>query len=762
MRIAEGFGGFPLAMVVILSAGNAPAYANDATGDIEKITVTATRAERDIKDVPATVSVISAEAMEKNLARDIADLIRYEPGVSVGGSNRFGLNGFTIRGIGDDRILTQVDGVPIVDEYNFGAFLTARRDFIDVDALKTVEIVRGPASSLYGSDALGGVVSFLTKDPEDYLTADRPYHFSAKGGYSSEDQSFLSTATVAGGGEVFKGLLVYTYREGEETESNGGDEVSAGPARGKADPQDFDSHNVLAKLVYDLNDAHRFRLTADYYQTDSAVDVLSDDGAFTCSSRGCSHSNLTTTAADGRERYRVLLGHDYQGDALLFHRAQWQIYFQDSKSEQETSQQRMNLRARSLEDRQRYSSFSQEVFGAELQLDRAFDFGATEHYLVYGFEYEDTDSETLRDGGTVNAQTGAPIRNPFLNFPTRGFPLSETTEYAFFLQNEITLFDGRFSLTPGLRYDDYEMTPNPDAVFLAGNPGTAVPEKFKDQEVSFKLGAVFHFNKVYSLRAQFAEGFRAPPYDDVNRAFTNFIGGYTTLPNAQLKSERSDSYEFGVRGEGRYGNFSLTGFLNEYNNFIDTNFVRGFNRQTGLLEFQPSNLEQAEIKGVEFAGAWNLEASFPKLQGFSAYASVAYARGNDEQSGRPLNAVDPMKGVFGLSYQPNETWRAELVVTAVKRKTRIDDSGVDGEDFRYFATPGFVTLDLLGEYRFGQRARVNLGVFNLTDKKHWHWSDAFALGGIGQSGPPGAVLWDNIDRFSRPGINVSTSFRYVF
>ena len=286
MKIANGFGGFALAM--ILSAGNAPAYANDAVEDIEKITVTATRAERNIKDVPATVSVISAEAMEKNLARDIADLIRYEPGVSVGGSNRFGLNGFTIRGIGDDRILTQVDGVPIVDEYNFGAFLTARRDFIDVDALKTVEIVRGPASSLYGSDALGGVVSFLTKDPEDYLTADRPYHFSAKGGYSSEDQSFLSTATAAGGGEVFKGLLVYTYRDGEETESNGGGEVSAGPARGKADPQDFDSHNVLAKLVYDLNDAHQFRLTADYYQNDSDVDVLSDDGTFTCSARGCS------------------------------------------------------------------------------------------------------------------------------------------------------------------------------------------------------------------------------------------------------------------------------------------------------------------------------------------------------------------------------------------------------------------------------------------------------------------------------------------
>ena len=166
-------------------------------------------------------------------------MIRYEPGVSVGGSNRFGLNGFTIRGVGDDRVLTQVDGVPTIDEYNFGAFMTARRDIVDVDALKTVEIVRGPASSLYGSDALGGVVSFLTKDPEDYLAeVNRPWYLSAKGGYSSEDNSFLTTATAAGGGEVLKGLLVYTWRDGEETESNGSDDAP-GPARGKAGPAKF-------------------------------------------------------------------------------------------------------------------------------------------------------------------------------------------------------------------------------------------------------------------------------------------------------------------------------------------------------------------------------------------------------------------------------------------------------------------------------------------------------------------------------------------
>ena len=197
MRFGTESGLFAAVVLVGLTAANVVSHA----AEIEYITVTATRVERLLEDVPATVSIISADEVEKNLSRDIRDLIRYEPGVSVGGSNRFGLNGITIRGIGDDRVLTQVDGVPTIDEYNFGAFMTARRDFVDVDALKTVEVVRGPASSLYGSDALGGVVSFLTKDPEDYLEAvERPWYLSAKGGYSSEDNSFLTTATAVGGG----------------------------------------------------------------------------------------------------------------------------------------------------------------------------------------------------------------------------------------------------------------------------------------------------------------------------------------------------------------------------------------------------------------------------------------------------------------------------------------------------------------------------------------------------------------------------------
>ncbi len=158
----------------------------------ETIVVVGTRSERSIDEVAASVSLRTSEDIERELARDIADLVRFEPGVTVGGTgSRFGLGGFNIRGIEGNRVLTLVDGVRVSDEFSFGPFLSARRDFVDIDSLSRAEIARGPISSLYGSDALGGVVAFTTKRPRDYLTEGDDTHLGAKLGYSSADSSVV-------------------------------------------------------------------------------------------------------------------------------------------------------------------------------------------------------------------------------------------------------------------------------------------------------------------------------------------------------------------------------------------------------------------------------------------------------------------------------------------------------------------------------------------------------------------------------------------
>ena len=166
---------------VVTSAAELEARVDDV------ITVVGTRTERALNDVAASITVKTSDDIERELTRNIADLVRFEPGITVGGTgDRFGLGGFNIRGIGGNRVLTIVDGVRISDEFSFGPFLSARRDFVDVDSIYQAEIARGPISSLYGSDALGGVVALRTKTAEDYLGGESTY-VGLKTGYSSSN-----------------------------------------------------------------------------------------------------------------------------------------------------------------------------------------------------------------------------------------------------------------------------------------------------------------------------------------------------------------------------------------------------------------------------------------------------------------------------------------------------------------------------------------------------------------------------------------------
>lgn len=143
---------------------------DEAPTELDRIVVTGTRTERAIADVPNTVDIIDREQMDNRLVRDLKDLFRYEPGISVSSSfGRFGLGDIRIRGLGGNRVRIDTDGIPVSDAFAIGSFSNANRNFVDLDTLKRVEVLRGPGSALYGSDALGGVVAFQTKDPQDYL-----------------------------------------------------------------------------------------------------------------------------------------------------------------------------------------------------------------------------------------------------------------------------------------------------------------------------------------------------------------------------------------------------------------------------------------------------------------------------------------------------------------------------------------------------------------------------------------------------------------
>ncbi|MDH3644226.1 MAG: TonB-dependent receptor plug domain-containing protein, partial [Gammaproteobacteria bacterium] len=140
---------------------NPPVFAQSFSETfIDEIVVVGARLPRPVADVVGHVDVITREALLNGLATDLGDVARYTPGVSVAvADSRFGETEFTIRGLSGNRVATLIDGVPIPDQFDVGAFANAGQNFLIPDAVSRIEILRGPASTLFGSDALGGVVA---------------------------------------------------------------------------------------------------------------------------------------------------------------------------------------------------------------------------------------------------------------------------------------------------------------------------------------------------------------------------------------------------------------------------------------------------------------------------------------------------------------------------------------------------------------------------------------------------------------------------
>ena len=133
--------------------------------DVEEIVVVVHKHARARRDVAATVSTFASGDMRFELASSVADVFRYAPGIDYeAAGTRFGAESINIRGISGNRVAILVDGVPVSDQFDVGSFSNATRDLVSAGFVDQVEVLHGPASALYGSSAIGGVVAVRSAD----------------------------------------------------------------------------------------------------------------------------------------------------------------------------------------------------------------------------------------------------------------------------------------------------------------------------------------------------------------------------------------------------------------------------------------------------------------------------------------------------------------------------------------------------------------------------------------------------------------------
>ena len=266
-----------------------PLLAQSATPELDTVSVTA--------QAPQTANSkqtqqLSAADLQQQQAQNIADVVRFVPGVTTTEMGRFGSNGFNIRGLDGDRVAITVDGLALgetLDPPSFVAyeFFRSARGGVDIDALKQVEIIKGADAIAAGSGALAGAVLFVTKDPADYLAPQGDdSHLGLKAGFSGLNDETSFSATLANRSGKLESLLVYTRRDGAENKTALAGENISGAGRTLADPLDYSSDNVLAKLQYQLTDSQRLGWVGEYFTQSSELDNQSRLDSVYLSRRG--------------------------------------------------------------------------------------------------------------------------------------------------------------------------------------------------------------------------------------------------------------------------------------------------------------------------------------------------------------------------------------------------------------------------------------------------------------------------------------------
>lgn len=674
------------------------AHADEFEGD--HVVVTGSRIEQKLEDVAGSVTVITDEDIERRLVTDIESLFRYDPSITTTGTGAQPQT-ITVRGIGGNRLVYIKDGRRVNDAYAGGGGFLVGRGYFDTDQVRQIEVAKGAASSLYGSDGLGGIVVVSTKDPEDYLKGET-YHVALGFGYEGASNQQRYALTGAAKIDDWAFSAAYTRRDGHEVQNYAGD-LPGYDARSDA---------ILLKAVYSLDDNRTVKFTAELFEQD--LTQVIDEGV------------NETRVGDEQTAFSL----DYISDVSGAFWDSWSGQIYHSQYKQGTDQ--VAFSTRGYTDFNDYR-FEQDILGLRLQFAKTLQTEGFTHQLVYGWDYDDYDTGRPR----LKTRVAADGTVTFTDQPQRTFPGADTLLTGLFIQDNIDMQDSDWSFVLGLRADYYTLEAKNDPLYA-----DAQLDDIDETALSPKVAALYDVTENITVYGQYVRGFKIPPHDQAYQSH-GVEPFYQILPNAELDPEKSDVYETGIRYNDDTWNVQFNGFYSEFENFIETavvgvepTFIPGVMKTL----FQYQNLESATIHGVEFA------ASYWALDNLNLQLNLAYTKGENDETDQPLNTVSPLQGSAILEWDLDE-WQLSAALRFARAMT---DVPTDAEGNNLAETPGYGLVDVFAQYQ-GDGWRLNFGVDNLFDKEYVPY-EAIA----------GQVADIPLNQFTQPGRNLSASVEFRF
>ena len=644
----------------------------------DTITVTATKTRRDPVETPGEVNVIHREEIDRMQAQSLDDVLRYQPGIGVGGGPRRLAELPSIRGLSGPRVLATMDGVRL--NYNAGH---QGRMFLDVGALRQIEVVRGPNSALWGSGALAGVLAMSTVDPADFLEEGDRMGGQLRLGFQGVNEEVLMDGMLFGRlGSNVEFLSSLTFRQGQDIEL-GGD-------AGRLDNSATDVRNGLGKLIWRPARHSELRFTIQGFEEDGEVPAAPDG-------RTDARFNPLMNRQTRQTTYR--LGYTFDDEENSYLRFSGFAYLTN-----------LDTRRHRLSD-DRPDATNYDTTGVDLRNSSDIRPSPSHrHVLTYGFEYFQDRQRAEQDG------------HPYFFFPD-----ADAHMMSLYVQDEISLGE-RLFLIPALRWDRFQNE-------------TEGQEDVTDSHLSPKLGGVFKVTDFLYLEANYAEGFRVPAFGELYISGSHTAGlAAEFLPNPELGPEKSRSVDVGLRlrREGVLSDhdrflFKLAWFRNQVDDFIDADVRVSFTPPIpGQMPAPPQttiqyvNVTKALIQGIEAELRWIF------MMGLDVWASYTDTKGDDitgaDGAGDvPLGDIPPRKGILGVSYT-HVPWG----VTGGGRVRMVAGQHRVPEDVD--TTPGYSVYDLFATWQphagWFQGFRVDVGIDNLTDKEYRRHLSAIPEAGI--------------------------------
>lgn len=661
-----------------------PASTAKTAGD-ETLIVTANRTESNLWESPATVQVIDRETLNNSTSVSIADDLQDIPGVEVTDNSLAGRKQIRIRGEASSRVLILIDGQVVSYQragQNYGVGL-----LIDESALERIEVVKGPYSVLYGSQAIGGVVNFITKKG-----GDKPLAGTVKAVYNSATAGWDESAAAWGSIGQFDYRINGSYS----------DQGNRDTPDGRLQNTHFRNNSQGVWLGYNL-DRHKFGLSLDRYKTSTQTWFDDPDGQY----------EDFSVRIPKLEREKIGAFYDFDAGGDYLKKIHLDVYSQTIEREFEnrikTTQPIPSPIIQALTvSNQTNTNDKQYTQGVTLQGNFSL---PANNELVIGTQYQhDKVKQDTRSSTRQTAATGA--------FDIQTLTLShieaEQSNASVFAQNDWRFADD-WTWTVGARQYWLSSELNrSDSQSGAVSQSTGGKSAHDDKLVTSTSLRYSGFKDI-ELRAAYAQGYVFPTLTQL--FMQTSAGGGVTYGNTGLKAEHSNNYELGARYKGNMWLVDGAIYYSEAKDYIASlpcsgqAICSGNSTSSRGEYFYYDNIDRAKTWGMELTAEYNGWAISPYLSGNLIRRQYEGETVKTWDTGEP--ALTGRAGLKHTLLLNSANVTSDLFVRAASSA----DDKTGSREIRY---PGWATLNLAFNTEFGpqEQYQVNLALNNLTNKRY--------------------------------------------